>query len=278
VLTANHVGAGIMHFDGVEYDPIAGTLHRLENVDGSSSDLLLFRIKNPPDLPPIRLAQTPPRVGETVTFIAWGMTRGEPLTIDRPPGQPLDGFQWESNNTRHWGTNDVIRLSGYIPHVDGQTFAFATRFERIDDPRATEHEAQGAVGDSGGGAFTRVNPYDARDGWQLSGVIFTISHFDGQPDSTSFYGDTTYLADVSHYHDQIVAIARPECANGLDDDGDGGTDYPADTGCITPSSDDEARVEAAIASPGAIGTLGVASLLGAIAIARLWRIEAPTRA
>jgi hypothetical protein len=109
-------------------------------------------------------------------------------------------------------------------------------------------------------------------------VIFTVSHFEGQPDSTSFYGDATFLADVAHYRDQIIAIARPRCSNGLDDDGDGRTDYPSDTGCIAPSSDDEARVEAAMASPGAIGVLAVASLLGAIAIARIWRPGAPTRA
>ena len=39
----------------------------------------------------------------------------------------------------------------------------------------------------------------------------------------------------------VAEIALPQCANGMDDDGDGKTDYPEDPGCLLPDDRDENR-------------------------------------
>ena len=36
-----------------------------------------------------------------------------------------------------------------------------------------------------------------------------------------------------------VSAAKPACNDGIDNDGDGATDYPADTGCVNKGDDDE---------------------------------------
>lgn len=54
------------------------------------------------------------------------------------------------------------------------------------------------------------------------------------------YGDARLWAeDVGYAPWTPSPDALPECANGVDDDGDGTIDFPADAGCFSPDDDDE---------------------------------------
>jgi len=73
-------------------------------------------------------------------------------------------------------------------------------FDPLD---ATEHEAQVAVGDSGGAVFTK-----SRDGWELAGILFAANTYSEQPPETALFGNVSLAADLSHYRDQILEITR----------------------------------------------------------------------
>lgn len=58
---------------------------------------------------------------------------------------------------------------------------------------------------------------------------------------TNAYGVTYILADDLGYEPKDpLATPRPQCANGIDDDGDGVNDFPADEGCAFANDDSEA--------------------------------------
>jgi hypothetical protein len=113
------------------------------------------------------------------------------------------------------------------------SLAFATDFTSSPPPQVTANEAQAAAGDSGGGLFFK--PVNGSN-WELGGLLFAISTRDNPPTS-AYYGDLTYAVDLSFYRSAILAVTtRPACSDGIDDDGDGLTDYPADPGCKDPAS------------------------------------------
>ena len=91
---------------------------------------------------------------------------------------------------------------------------------------------------------TRRGYYDSvfHDGhrWELAGLLFATRPHEGQPERTTLYGNLTLAADLAHYRDQVLAIAGvPACRDGLDDDGDGFIDFPADPGCDHPDDRQE---------------------------------------
>ena len=53
------------------------------------------------------------------------------------------------------------------------------------------------------------------------------------------FGDTRIWAEDLGYAPTAPDNPAPQCANGLDDDGDGLIDFPADPGCFAPNDDDE---------------------------------------
>jgi hypothetical protein len=108
-----------------------------------------------------------------------------------------------------------------------ETTSFSTRLSPI---AGTLYESTVAVGDSGGGAFMKRG-----DTWELAGVLFATNTYGKQPPRTTFYGNITFIADLSVYRDQVVALTSPPaCRDGLDDDGDGLVDFPEDEGCTSP--------------------------------------------
>jgi hypothetical protein len=192
VLTANHVGVGSVEFQGTRYQPVPGSEVRLLNPDSTATDLLLFEIHPRPDLPPLPIAITPPPLHSQIVIAGNGRDRGDPTSYDPngsyPPG-PVLGYMWGSARHLRYGTNEVEAHP-----YGGRTFnteAFASVF----DSDVPGPEGQAVSGDSGGAAFWLAPSGE----WELAGLILAIVEYPGQPSSASFFGQTTFYADLSRY-------------------------------------------------------------------------------
>jgi hypothetical protein len=210
ILTAHHVGASIVIFDGKRYNPVSGSPTSLRNPDGTLADLLLFRIDEDLPLPSLSISKTPARVGEEVMLIAAGSSRGGRVTLESEAGNLLDGFLWVEDQTKRWGTNRVEARPQFIENLETKTMSFPILFDRIENPTGTRHEASAGRGDSGGALFAHTNSYDPNPDWVLSGILFSVSGRTGHPANTSFYGDITWVADLSFYRDEILRHTSPE--------------------------------------------------------------------
>lgn len=263
VLTAGHVGAGIVVFDGERYDPVPGTLHKLTNPDGVAADLLLFRLASAPDLPPLRLADQTPRIGQKTVMVGTGASRGQSITIDSPELGLVDGFLWKPDNTKRWGTNLVSSRRTTVGHsASGDyTRAIPLSFDRIDDPLGTHHEATAGKGDSGGALFALADALRPEEGWVLAGILFSVGTTPHQPPRSSLYGALTYAADIATYRDQIMDIVYPGCES---TDEEGVLDCDA-RGHVT---DDRDETELTRVSVGLLALLGT---IGCWRVFALWR-------
>ncbi len=258
VLTANHVGAGDVVFEGQTYSPVPGSAIQFENPDTSQADLMVFKVFGDPGLPRLDIASSPPVVGDSLIAIGNGRNRGSTTTF-----MGLGGYDWGAGRAMRWGTNIVSEIDMWVI----STYSFAATFTDPLDPSATADEAAGANGDSGGGAFIKIG-----GGWYLAGTIFSISQYEGQPSTTSIYDNNLYSVDLSFYRDDILAvIEQRSCSDGLDDDGDGFTDYPADPQC-TNANDDSELIPAVptLGLPGTMLLVGLMALIGsAISVSRV---------
>jgi len=207
VLTANHVGAADVVLNGVTYSRVPGNEHRLSNGDGSYADLLMFAITPHPPLAPLPIAASTPANGASLILIGRGYNRGAATSWDPDPGPPpstIYGYLWGVGTIKRWGTNFVE----YFPptRIVG-TEAFGSYFDEND----SAHEAQVAVGDSGGATFLWTG-----SSWELAGILFALGSFIGQPASTALYGNVSYSANLSFYRDEILdVIAMPEPSGGV---------------------------------------------------------------
>lgn len=226
VLTASHVGAGSIKLGGATHPPIAGSTVHFTNPDGSPADLIAFKLATKPAIADIELADAPIALDTLVTLVGNGRDRGAPTTW-----MGVDGWTWGSSRTLRWGTN---RVSGVGTLVLG-TRSFRITFDDLAGSAADEHEADVVTGDSGGGTFTG-NGTSAK----LVGILFARASYVGQPAGTSLFGNTGMIVDLYAYRDTILAtIDRPDCSDGLDDDGDGLDDHPDDPGCASPDDASE---------------------------------------
>jgi hypothetical protein len=250
VLTANHVGVGDVVFEGQTYSPVPGSKIRFENPDTSQADLMVFKVFGDPELPRLDILSSPPVVGDPLIAIGNGRNRGSATTF-----MEWGGYDWGIGNSMRWGTNIVSEIDLLVD----TTFSFAATFTDPLDPSATADEAAGASGDSGGAAFINVG-----GGWYLAGTIFAISQYTDQPSATSIYDNELFAADLSFYRDDILAvIEQKSCSDGLDDDDDGFTDYPADPECVSADDDSESiPAVAALALPGTMLLVGMMVLIG----------------
>ena len=222
VLTASHVGAGAIVFGGVAYDPIPGSTVRFENPDGSEADLLAFKLVQRPPLADLLITNEPASVGTLITIIGRGRNRGAATSW---MGQ--SGWAWGPGAAMRWGTNRIAQIGNRS--LDTETFW--TFFDDLSGPTPGQHEADLANGDSGGGAFVGSGP-DA----ELVGILIARATYGDQPAGTSVYGNAGIIADLHAYRTDILnVIDRPDCDNGIDDDGDGYGDYPGDPGCSSPT-------------------------------------------
>jgi hypothetical protein len=206
VLTANHVGAGSFSLNGTSYSAVSGSAVRLLNTNGTEADLLLYRIDTTLDWSLLSLASSAITTGTSVTMIGNGYNRATSLTTWYASGTgssttwsttwsagaaAVSGYTWADGNTLRWGTNTVSDAPALLSF--NNTVCAGTTFDPVSD------DAQGAVGDSGGGVFTRRT-----DGtWTLSGIMLAIGGYANQP-SAALLGDATYFADLSAYRNQIL--------------------------------------------------------------------------
>jgi hypothetical protein len=255
VLTANHVGVGDVVFEGQTYSPVPGSKIQFENPDTSQADLMVFKVFGDPELPRLDIPVSPPVVGDPLIAIGTGRNRGSATSF-----MGLGGYEWGSGRTMRWGTNIVSEIDILVD----TTYSFAATFTDPLDPSATDDEAAGASGDSGGGAFIKVG-----SDWYLAGTIFSISQYIDQPSTTSIYDNELFAADLSFYRDDILAvIEQKSCSDGLDDDGDGFTDYPADPECVSANDDSESIPGvAALSLPGTMLLIGMMLLVGMMPLA-----------
>ena len=236
VITAAHVGAGIVEIGDQRYDPVAGSPTTLLNADGSEADLVLFQLARDPGIPAIRVAERSPRIGQDVTLIGMGAMRGMPITIDSGK-ELIDGFMWKASSERRWGSNRVAGPVGFVRHADGHTAAFPLVFEPIDDPLSSEQEAMAGHGDSGGGVFSLVDALRPELGWNVSGIMFSIQNPGKAPTRSSLYGGVTLAADLATYHEQISRITGLGCSTlGQQELGEG-IDFGSVADCAQAQSD-----------------------------------------
>ena len=210
VLTAAHVGPSIVKLEGQSFDPIAGSPTRVMNPDGSPADLLLYKIDGDPQIPALRIATSSPQVGQEVILIAAGSSRSERITVFTEDRGIVDGFRWKSGQTKRWGTNIIEGEPRSVQVDETVTTAVPIVFDRIESASGTRHEASAAKGDSGGAVFAQVDPLDPESPWVLSGLIFSVASAPEHPKESSFYGDATWVADLSQYRQGILESVYPD--------------------------------------------------------------------
>jgi hypothetical protein len=212
VLTANHVGAGSFTLGGTTYDAVGGSSIRVKNNDLGSTDLLLFKISASPGLAPLPIAATAPITGTAVTMIGAGRDRQAALTewnvtgvspnytwTEVGTGGNAGGYKWTGSRTMRWGESSIASTALFNTG-DGDVFGLRANFTPFVG------QAQGSVGDSGGGVFAYNT---SSSSWELIGLMLAIDAYANQPGSTAVFGNNTYLADLSYYRNYI-ATAIPE--------------------------------------------------------------------
>jgi hypothetical protein len=216
VLTANHTTGGSMTFNGQTFSEVPGSAFLLSNNDvpdrTATTDLKLLRIDGIPtgvsDLP---IAATTPALGTPVVMIGAGRDRGAftqwtvnqtttPWTwTEVSSGGNFGGFQTLGTRALRWGTNNVELINQWIFFEGRDVYTMATGF----DFEFGTSEAQAVFGDSGGAVFAKNGSQ-----WELAGIMTAVAGFSGQPNPgfTPVFGNATFMADLSFYREQIVAV------------------------------------------------------------------------
>ncbi len=208
VITANHVSAAPVRFgDGTTLQIVPGSdvVLKVPASTTTNADLRMFRVTADPGLSAVTIPTASPTAGTTVMMIGAGFDR-DPTEIGWTiaangvwklapiPLASLAGFNVQSSSHMRWGMNTID--SSQLSTINN-TLTFSTRFDSFGLP----FEAQGAVGDSGGGVFRLL------DGtWQLAGLMESVTPLAGQPSGTVLFGNHTLSANLPSYRDQIVSL------------------------------------------------------------------------
>lgn len=230
VLTADHVGEKPIKFLGVTYQPVPGSGVQFQNPDLSFVDLKAFKLLDAkPPLPALAITDAATSVNTLVTVIGNGVSRGTATSWSG-----INGWNWAPGWTVRWGTNRIFDID-----ADGTyglpSQSFSIRFDDIPSGPPGQHEAALVHGDSGGAAFTGSGASS-----ELIGILYSALAPGDQPASTSLFGNLGLVVDLFPYRNAILAlIGQADCNDGLDDDGDGLIDYPADPGCTSAADDNE---------------------------------------
>ncbi|MFD0894338.1 trypsin-like serine protease [Luteolibacter ambystomatis] len=219
VMTAAHVAGSLpatVNFGGTNYSTQSGTFNRLNNhgTGGMTvdTDIVLFRLATDPGLATLNISASTPTVGSPVVMIGngrdraagptfWNVNTGtDPWTWTELPdstGANEAGFKELGSQSIRWGTNAIDSVGVNADAGFGTVRSMVTVF---NDP-GTTHEAQAAVGDSGGAIF-----YKNGSNWELTGMFNAVGTFSGQPGNTAALGNATYIADLSFYRNDILTI------------------------------------------------------------------------
>ncbi len=216
VLTAAHVGPGNIVLSGTSYSAEAGSMLTLNNsfdpAQANPADLILYRLTADPGLPMLSIASSQLASGADVTMIGNGRDRGAFKTwtvsgttwTESATDVDRAGYEYASSRGMRWGTNAISGAAWLQYNIGTQQnpdmrdvrSLFTTFTER-----GLSTEAQASTGDSGGGVF-----YKNGSNWELAGVMAVVVGFSGQPANTAVFGNLTYLADLSYYRPQILAV------------------------------------------------------------------------
>jgi hypothetical protein len=238
VLTAGHTGARELKLGDRLFEAVQGKIrHRIVTAAGTEADLQLFQLRQPPGLPPLRLASSAPRADTPVVMIGNGRNRSpshvgwsQTWAIAPLSEAWYTGYQPAPGTAMRWGTNRIAATDLLTRMGNRVTRAFATIF---DGGLPTPHEAQAALGDSGGPVFAKNGDGE----WELVGILSTISQHQGQPRNLTVYGNASYAADIHAYREQIERIV----ASSPDHDGDGILDV--DDNCTRVRNPDQADAD-----------------------------------
>jgi hypothetical protein len=238
VLTAGHSAVRELQLGDRLFEAVDGKIrHRLSTTPGVEADLQLFQLRERPDLPALRLAESAPGVDTPVVMIGVGLNRSPSRTGWSLAGAivPLrdawhTGYKPGTGKARRWGTNRIASVDLLIRAASRASRSFATRF---DAGLPTPHEAQAASGDSGGAVFAR----NGEGKWELVGIMFTIAQQSKQPQILAVYGDLTFAVDIHAYRDQIEEIL----SSSPDHDRDGVLDI--DDNCALVANPDQADAD-----------------------------------
>ena len=234
VLTANHVGARSITFGGETFDPVPGESTRVSNPLGrgisASTDMVLYRISEEPDLPDLRIGCRAPRIGDQLLLMGHGRDRVAQLsawdvqtglgnnddvwtpTTNLPAADQV-GFGTESNRTLRWGFAPVTRTNTAVRTAsNGEVISIETTFDDFGDGGPfpglanVEDLSRAVSGDSGGPAFRKNGDF-----WELVGMMHGVTPpRENQPGGTStvLFGTVTYIADLLVYEGAIRAVAE----------------------------------------------------------------------
>jgi hypothetical protein len=169
--------------------------------------MFLIHFPHPP-LPDVSIASATPALGTSLVMIGGGRNRGAATSYDCGPGPPRQGFYWGAGSAKRWGTNYVedVDADAHEPYFGTQLFG--SEFDAPGSGHST-HEAQAALGDSGGAVFASNGP-----SYHLAGILIGVGFCSGQTAQTAIYGNVTLAADLSIYRDEIVET-MPEPVGGL---------------------------------------------------------------
>lgn len=221
VLTARHVstnasaGATVV-IDGLTYQ------RQPEGADGfgllPGGDLRLVRYRRNdlavPSLSAVELNTTIPVAGASLLMAGFGQNRTQNATTnafssDASTFTVGTGYNWSGTRMLRWGVNAVeaeflnalesgAAVSGTIGSFSMGSYTTSGFMTDFDQPGfgqwLASNEAQGSLGDSGGGAFV----YDGSQ-WRLAGIFSAVVGFQNQPSSTSAFGNLSLLTDVASY-------------------------------------------------------------------------------
>lgn len=232
VLTASHVGSGTINLGGTSYSAVTGSSFRLTNPDNSLTDLLLYKISSDPGLPTLKLASSTPALGTSLTMIGFGYTGAASQTTwnindavspwtwtetTTPSGLYGVGYKYGTSGTENWGVNALAIPTQLVASGSSKTDVFGSY------ALATSGSAQLAAHDSGGAVFVKNGGQ-----WELAGINLYAGPFPDQPGSTAmfsivdstvtpsvnYFGNGSYMADLSSYLTQIPEPASTAAVTG----------------------------------------------------------------
>lgn len=206
VLTANHVGVKPIRLGGRLYEPVHKKIRR-RGVTRKKvyADLILFQIREKPDLPSISIASSPIQEDQMVLMIGHGKERNPRREVWNAAWQTVhtnqaiySGYTTAGNRRMRWGTNRVAAINIEAALSEQNiTRGFATSF---DVALPTPYEAQASSGDSGGPVFSK----NENGEWELAGIMMTVGNHPSQPRNVVIYGNTTFAVDLYSYRDFIL--------------------------------------------------------------------------